>query len=48
MPGVYSLIDICGEHERELIHANMEEAGKAMFKRIFEDYTKFHKFTGKV
>ena len=46
--GVYALLDLCGEHEMSLLHAALDDTGKLLFKQLHENYTNFHKFTGRV
>jgi len=47
-PGVYALIAICTDVEFRQIFANLDEGGKAVFKKLLADYKKTHKFTGDV
>lgn len=45
---MYSLLDLCGEHELKLVHVALDDAGKDLFKRLHEDYTRLHKYRGHV
>ncbi|OZJ04463.1 hypothetical protein BZG36_02806 [Bifiguratus adelaidae] len=46
-PGLYALLDLCGEHEREALMANLDSAGKVLFRNLYSDYLKHHKYTGR-
>ncbi|XP_068694742.1 unhealthy ribosome biogenesis protein 2 homolog [Montipora foliosa] len=48
VPGIYCLLDICGEHELSMLHAVLEKGSRELFHSLHEDYTKYHKFKGKV
>ena len=48
VPGVYCLLDMCGEHELSLMHAVLEKGSRELFHSLHADYTKYHKFKGKV
>jgi len=48
VPGVYCLLDMCGEHELSLMHAVLEKGYRELFHSLHADYTKYHKFKGKV
>jgi len=48
VPGVYCLLDLCGEHELSLLHAVLEKGSRELFHFLHADYTKYHKFKGKV
>ncbi|XP_078357235.1 unhealthy ribosome biogenesis protein 2 homolog isoform X2 [Oculina patagonica] len=48
VPGVYCLLDLCGEHELSLLHAVLEKGSRELFHSLHADYTKYHKFKGKV
>ena len=47
-PGLYRLLDLCGEYEVALLHAVQEKGVRELMRGLHEDYTKFHKFKGKV
>ena len=47
-PGLYCLLDLCGEYEVALLHAVLEKGARELMRALHEDYTKFHKFKGKV
>lgn len=44
MPGIYTVFDIMGEHELAITNASVNATGRAIFKRLYEDYTKFGKW----
>ncbi|KAL1914911.1 uncharacterized protein VTP21DRAFT_7827 [Calcarisporiella thermophila] len=46
-PGVYALLDVLGEHERDMLMAGLDAVGKAVLKSLYEDYTKHYKYTGR-
>ncbi|KAK2555339.1 Unhealthy ribosome biogenesis protein 2-like protein [Acropora cervicornis] len=48
VPGVYCLLDICGEHELSLLHAVLEKGCQELFHSLHADYSKYHKFKGKI
>ena len=47
-PGLYCLLDLSGEYEVALLHALLEKCARELMRALHEDYTKFHKFKGKV
>ena len=47
-PGLYCLLDLCGEYEVALLHAVLEKGVRELMRALHEDYTKFQKFKGKV
>eukprot|EP01125_Pyxidicula_operculata_P022802 TRINITY_DN9584_c0_g1_i1.p1 TRINITY_DN9584_c0_g1~~TRINITY_DN9584_c0_g1_i1.p1 ORF type:complete len:1760 (-),score=272.52 TRINITY_DN9584_c0_g1_i1:190-5019(-) len=48
LPGIYSLIDICGDYELKQLITILGETGRALFKTLYSDYTNNYKFTGMV
>jgi hypothetical protein len=44
---ISSVLDICGEHERALLHAFLDTPGRLLFKALYNDYVEHHKYTGK-
>ena len=46
--GIYCLLDVCGEHELSLLHAVLQKGSRELFYSLHADYTKYHKFKGKV
>ena len=48
MPGVYKMLDLCGEHEMALLHATLDKTGKEIFQMLHEDYKKHYKYKGQV
>jgi hypothetical protein len=48
VPGIYCLLDMCGEHEMALLHAVLDKGSRELFRTVNVDYNKFHKFKGKV
>lgn len=47
LPGLYTLLDLCSEHERDMVMANQNAAGKALLKGLYSDYVRYHKYTGR-
>ncbi|KAF9973043.1 hypothetical protein BGZ73_003753 [Actinomortierella ambigua] len=47
LPGLYALMDLCSEWERELMMANLDATGKSLLKSLYSDYLKYHKYTGR-
>ncbi|KAG0234857.1 hypothetical protein BGW42_006134 [Actinomortierella wolfii] len=47
LPGLYALMDLCSEWERELMMANLDATGKSLLKNLYSDYLKYHKYTGR-
>ncbi|RUS17322.1 Urb2/Npa2 family-domain-containing protein [Endogone sp. FLAS-F59071] len=47
LPGLYALLDLCSEHERDMVMANQDAAGKALLKGLYTDYVRYHKYTGR-
>ncbi|KAG0268279.1 hypothetical protein DFQ27_007130 [Actinomortierella ambigua] len=47
LPGLYALMDLCTEWERELMMANLDATGKSLLKSLYSDYLKYHKYTGR-
>jgi hypothetical protein len=48
MPGVYSIMDTCTEYENQQIFAALDDVSKGIFKGMFNEYNRDHKFSGKV
>eukprot|EP01130_Rhizamoeba_saxonica_P010451 TRINITY_DN4279_c0_g1_i1.p1 TRINITY_DN4279_c0_g1~~TRINITY_DN4279_c0_g1_i1.p1 ORF type:complete len:124 (+),score=19.96 TRINITY_DN4279_c0_g1_i1:1-372(+) len=46
--GIYSLIDICSQHELRQLLTIMGDTEKELFKKLYSDYDRDHKFKGKV
>ncbi|KAK9766894.1 hypothetical protein K7432_003683 [Basidiobolus ranarum] len=47
VPGLYALLDLCGEHERDMVMVTLDLTGKSLFKSLYSDYLQYHKYTGK-
>ncbi|KAK3715940.1 hypothetical protein QZH41_016502 [Actinostola sp. cb2023] len=47
VPGIYCLIDSCGEHEIALLHAVLDKGSRELFTSLTNEYNKFYKFKGK-
>ena len=47
-PGLYRLLDLCGEYEVALLHAVLEKGVRELMCALQEDYTKFQKPKGKM
>ncbi|CAG8553412.1 19385_t:CDS:10, partial [Dentiscutata erythropus] len=46
-PGVYSLLDLCDKHERDMIMVTLDQAGKSLFKTLWTEYNKDWKYVGR-
>jgi len=46
-PGIYSLLDLFSDYERNMLMANLDKVGKILFKNIWTDYTKNWKYVGR-
>ena len=47
-PGLYCLLDLCGEYEVALLHAVLKKGARELTRALKEDYTKFQKAKGKM
>ena len=45
---IYLVLDVAGEHEKECVMASLEPRGKLLLRKIHTDFTKYHKFAGKI
>ncbi|GBB89028.1 hypothetical protein RclHR1_15690003 [Rhizophagus clarus] len=45
--GIYSLLDLCGQFERDMIMVNLDFVGKNLFKNLWTDYNKEWKYVGR-
>lgn len=45
---VNGLFDVMDEHSELMLKVNLCEASREIYKSIQSQYTKFHKYTGKV
>jgi hypothetical protein len=48
LPCVYAMLALCSDFEYKQVHLYADHAGKALFKKLYADYTKTFQFTGKV
>jgi hypothetical protein len=46
-PGLFSLLDICGEHERDMLMAAIDTSQKMLLKTLYADWAKTHRYTGR-
>jgi hypothetical protein len=46
-PGLYALFDILGTYEREMCMGALDGAGRGIFKKLWEEWSKFGKFVEK-
>ncbi|KAI9142938.1 Urb2/Npa2 family-domain-containing protein [Paraphysoderma sedebokerense] len=46
--GLYFVLDLCTEFERDMVLVSLDNAGKMFLKGLYNDYLKYHKYTGKV
>ncbi|KAF9582059.1 hypothetical protein BGW38_000712 [Lunasporangiospora selenospora] len=47
LPGLYSLLNLCSEYERQVMMAGLDNTGKMLLKGLYADYLKYHKYTGR-
>lgn len=47
LPGIFSIFDICSEHEFSQLFRVLDGQGKALFKSLHSQYQTDFKFTGK-
>ncbi|KAF9907729.1 hypothetical protein EC991_010676 [Linnemannia zychae] len=47
LPGLYSLMNMCSDYERELMMGGLDNTGKTLLKGLYADYLKYHKYTGR-
>jgi hypothetical protein len=45
--GIYSLLKLCGQFERDMIMVNLDVVGKNLFKNLWIDYNKEWKYVGR-
>lgn len=45
---VNPLLDMCDEHSVMMLRMNLPEAQREIFKTLYEQYSKYHKYTGRV
>lgn len=46
-PGLFALLDICGEHERDMLMTSIDTSQKMLFKTMHTEWTKTHRYTGR-
>lgn len=46
LPGLYGLLNLCSEWEREMMMVGLDNTGKTLLKGLYADYLKYHKYTG--
>jgi Urb2/Npa2 family len=44
-PGLYALFDVLGTYEREMTMASLDNVGRGIFKKLWEEWSKFGRFT---
>ncbi|KAG0294484.1 hypothetical protein BGZ96_001079 [Linnemannia gamsii] len=47
LPGLYALMNLCTDYERELMMSGLDNTGKVLLKGLYTDYLKYHKYTGR-
>lgn len=47
-PGLFALLDACGEPETQQMFATLDTTGRIIFKRLHEEYKDRHKYRGDV
>ncbi|CAG8653185.1 5207_t:CDS:10 [Funneliformis caledonium] len=45
--GIYSLLDLCGQFERDMIMVSLDLVGKSLFKSLWTEYNKDWKYVGR-
>jgi hypothetical protein len=48
IPGIFSLMDISTDFEYQQLHTLLNTTSKAIFKGLYAQYQKDHKFKGKI
>jgi len=46
-PGLFALLDICGEHERDMLMASIDTSQKMLLKTLHTEWSKTHRYTGR-
>jgi uncharacterized protein YqiB (DUF1249 family) len=46
-PGLFALLDICGEHERDMLMAAIDTSQKMLLKTMHTEWSKTHRYTGR-
>ncbi|KAG0295522.1 hypothetical protein BGZ98_001366 [Dissophora globulifera] len=47
LPGLYALLNLCSEWERDMMMVGLDSTGKTLLKGLYADYLKYHKYTGR-
>ncbi|KAI1315003.1 hypothetical protein EDD11_001388 [Mortierella claussenii] len=47
LPGLYALLSLCSDWEREMMMVGLDNTGKTLLKGLYADYLKYHKYTGR-
>ncbi|KAG0198648.1 hypothetical protein BGX28_007911 [Mortierella sp. GBA30] len=47
LPGLYALLNLCSDWEREMMMVGLDNTGKTLLKGLYADYLKYHKYTGR-
>ena len=47
LPGLYALMNLCTDYERDLMMSGLDNTGKVLLKGLYADYLKYHKYTGR-
>ena len=48
LPGVYCLLDLCDHHSVAVLHTVLTHGVRQVFSALHSDYSKYHKYKGKV
>ncbi|XP_052281558.1 uncharacterized protein LOC127879012 isoform X2 [Dreissena polymorpha] len=48
VPAVYKMLDLCDRHAVAQLHTVLGHGVIEIFRLLYNDYTKFHKYTGKI
>ncbi|KAI7823242.1 Urb2/Npa2 family-domain-containing protein [Gamsiella multidivaricata] len=47
LPGLYALLNLCSDWEREMMMIGLDNTGKMLLKGLYTDYLRHHKYTGR-
>ncbi|KAF9560236.1 hypothetical protein EC968_006258 [Mortierella alpina] len=47
LPGLYALLNLCSDWEREMMMVGLDNTGKTLLKGLYADYLKYYKYTGR-
>ncbi|ORZ05335.1 Urb2/Npa2 family-domain-containing protein [Lobosporangium transversale] len=47
LPGLYALLSLCSDWEREMMMTGLDNTGKTLLKGLYTDYLRYYKYTGR-